>query len=54
MPRVINEKILYYIIEISDFKSDRKDMIDIMSIQQGDMDEKEIINIPLENNNLYE
>ncbi|CAD8196485.1 unnamed protein product [Paramecium pentaurelia] len=53
-PRVINKKILYYIFEISDFKSERKDMIEIMSIQQGDMDEKEIINIPLEIHNLYE
>ncbi|CAD8124779.1 unnamed protein product [Paramecium sonneborni] len=53
-PRIINNKILYYLIEISDFKSERKDMIEIMSLQQDDLDEKEIINIPLEINNLFE
>ncbi|CAD8082822.1 unnamed protein product [Paramecium primaurelia] len=48
--RFINKKNLYYIIEISDLKSEKPQLLESISIPQGEIDEKEIINIPLEIN----
>ncbi|CAD8175027.1 unnamed protein product [Paramecium pentaurelia] len=49
--RKINQKNTYYIVEITDLKSDKKGVYDSITLsvqQQIDIDEKEIINIPFD------